>query len=112
MPGTPSVILWKEIHEISDKVCKNYGLKYNAILPETRKLVRYYGECLPTPKGMNINIRIHQLKNPNKPLAKSTILRTLAHELAHLKYWDHGSDHTAFSKEILNYIREELNYTV
>lgn len=102
----PTVILWKRVHEIADKVSKHFGLKYNTIIPETRKLTRCYGECKPTPKGTNIYIRVHQLKNPRRPLATSTILGTLAHELAHLKYWDHGSAHREFTREILEYIKE------
>lgn len=106
-----SVILWKELHEIADKVCKHFGLKYNALLPETRKQVRFYGECVQTSKGKNIYIRIHQLGKPKRPLASSTILNTLAHELAHLKYWEHGQKHRDFEGEILDFIRE-LGYGV
>jgi predicted metal-dependent hydrolase len=102
----PTVIFWKEVHEVADKVSKHFGLKYNTIVPETRKLARCYGECRSTPKGMNIFVRVHQLKNPRRPLAASTILRTLAHEMAHLKHWGHGPAHRAFTREIVEYIKE------
>jgi len=116
---TSSVLLWKNVVEISHEVCKKYGLKYGRLLPETRKLARHYGECRPCERCYNSNaiderncndkilsIRIHQLKNPQKALATSTILRTLAHELAHLREWNHGASHRAFVVEIVNYMRE------
>lgn len=119
-----SVVLWKDIHEISNKVCRDYGLSYGKIIPETRKLARHFGECRPCEKCCNAShvderncnekilyIRTHHLHNPRKPLATSTILRTLAHELAHLRWWDHGKDHRAFEEELIEHIRE-LGYNV
>jgi len=119
-----SILLWKDIYEIADKVCKNYGLTYSKILPETRKLAKSYGECRACKKcvkaehieNKNCNekilfIRIHQLNNTKKPLATSTILRTLVHELAHLGVWEHGKAHRKFEKEITNFIRN-LGYRI
>lgn len=124
MPAENSVILWKDLHEIANKVCKYYGLSYSKIIPETRKLAKHYGECRACDKCINaehINngncnektlfIRVHQLNKVRIPLATSTILRTLAHELAHLREWDHGKAHTAFKDEIVEYIKE-LGYHV
>jgi hypothetical protein len=118
MAARNSIVLWKEIQEIADKVCKHYGLTYGKILPETRKLVRLYGECQPCDKcsrAEHINykncsekvlyIRIHQLNRPRKALSTSTILRTLAHELAHLRYWNHTKEHKGFEKEIVDFMR-------
>lgn len=119
-----SIVLWKDIHEIAQKVCKYYGLKYGKIVPETRKLAQHYGECRPCDKCQKaghiderncsekiLSIRIHQLNRPRVALATSTILRTLAHELAHLRVWDHGKAHTAFEEEIVEYM-QELGYKV
>lgn len=119
-----SVVLWKDIHEISNKLCKYYGLSYSKILPETRKQARHFGECRPCEKcckashvdERNCNekilyIRTHHLNKPRKPLATSTILRTLAHELAHLRCWDHGKDHREFEEELVAHMRE-LGYRI
>lgn len=124
MPTTNSIILWKDIHEISDKVCEYFNLSYGKILPETRMKVRHYGECSPCDKCFDaehidetncnekiLYIRLHQLNKPRLPLASSTILRTLAHELAHLREWKHGPKHESFEIEIIKYIRE-LGYEV
>ena len=119
-----SILLWKNTYEIADKVCKHYGLSYGKIVPETRKLARHYGECRPCPKCIKaehidyrncnekvLSIRIHQLNHSKRALASSTILRTLAHELAHLREWEHGREHRAFEKEIITFIRD-LGYEI
>jgi len=119
MAKKSSIVLWKDIHEIAQIVCKYYGLSYSRIVPETRKLAKHYGECRPCEKCINaehidetncsdkiLSIRIHQLNKPRVALATSTILRTLAHELAHLREWDHGKAHRAFEEEIVDYMKE------
>jgi hypothetical protein len=119
-----TVVLWKDIHEVSQKVAKYYGLTYSKIVPETRPRAKHYGECRPCDKCCNaghinevncrdkiLSIRVHQLNKPTRPLATSTILRTLAHELAHLRQWGHGKAHRAFEDEIVAYMKE-LGYDV
>ena len=119
-----TVVLWKDIYEVSDKVAKHYGLTYSKIIPETRMQTRHYGECVPCDKCHNaehidelncnekiLSIRVHQLNKPRVALATSTILRTLAHELAHLREWVHGKQHREFEKEIVEYMKE-LGYDV
>ncbi len=119
-----SIVLWKDIHEIAQKVCKHYGFTYGQIVPETRKQTKHYGECRPCDKCMNAShidevncnekilyIRIHQLNKPRVALATSTILRTLAHELAHLQEWKHGAGHRTFEDEIVELIKELGYYT-
>ena len=114
-----SIVLWKDIHEIAQKVCKHYSLSYGTIVPETRKQTKHYGECSPCDKCMNaahidevnckekiLHIRVHQLNRPRVALATSTVLQTLAHELAHLREWKHGPAHRGFEDEIMEFIRE------
>lgn len=114
-----SIVLWKDIHEIAQKVCTHYKLSYGRILPETRKQTRHYGECRPCDKCTNaehideincrekiLYIRIHQLNKPRVALASATIFQTLAHELGHLREWKHGPAHRAFEREIMEFIKE------
>lgn len=118
MTQIASVVLWRDIHYIADRVCKEFGLSYGKLVPCTSKLSRCYGSIYACDKCRNaahinevncnekvVNIRTHQLKNKNKPLSTSTILRTLAHELAHLQEWTHGPAHKRVEKEILKFIR-------
>ena len=119
-----TIVLWKDVHEIADKICAYFGLSYSKIMPETKKLAKYYGVCWPCKKCIDaehiderncsekiIYIRLHILNKPNRPLARRTILRTLAHELAHLREWDHGVSFDAFEYDVLDYMRH-LGYEV
>jgi hypothetical protein len=124
MPNHSSIVLWRDLFQIADKVCAQFNFTYGKIVPETRKLARCYGEtraCNKCRKANHINelncrekvlyIRIHCLHKPNKSLAPSTILRTLAHELAHLREWYHGPAHRRLEREILDFIKE-IGYEV
>ncbi len=124
MTPDSTVVLWRELHEISNKVCTHFGWSYGKILPETRMRARMFGECEPCDKCHNtehvdevncnekiLHIRVHQLSNPRKALAARTIIRTLAHELAHLGVWNHGPAHRQLEQEVRNYIHE-LGYEI
>ena len=119
-----TILLWKDMHEVADKVCAYFGLSYGRIMPETKKLAKYYGACWPCKKCIDaehideincsekiIYIRIHVLNKPSKPLARKTILQTLAHELAHLREWNHGPQFDEFEFEISEHMRK-LGYEV
>lgn len=118
------ILLWKDMHEVTDKVCSHFGLTYGKLLPQTDQRAQYYGICWPCKKCIDaehidakncnekiIYIRIHQLNKPRVALARKTILRTLAHEIAHLGEWVHGSEFDEFEFEILEYMRY-LGYEV
>lgn len=119
-----SIILWKDMHEIADKVCANFGMSYGKIMPETKKLAQYYGACWPCAKCIkakhireeNCNekilyLRLHQLNKPRIALSSKTILQTLAHELTHLGQWEHGRSFDEFEFEVLEFIKE-MGYKV
>jgi len=119
-----TILLWKDMHEVADKVSAHFGLTYGKIMPETKKLAKYYGACWPCKKCIDaqhideincsekiIYIRIHVLNKPTKSLARKTILQTLAHELAHLQEWNHGTSFDDFEYDILDYMRH-LGYEV
>lgn len=119
-----SILLWKDMHEMADKVCAHFGLTYSKIVPSTKKLAKYYGACWPCKKCIDaehinaancsekiIYIRLHQLNKPRVALARKTILYTLAHELAHLGEWNHGRTFDEFEKEVSKFMRE-LGYEI
>jgi hypothetical protein len=115
-----SIILWRDIYRIADEVCSYFGLSYGKILPGPKgKGAWSYGECWPCDKCINaqhitdencnekiIYLRLHQINRPRIPLASKTILRTLAHELAHLREWKHGPHHVEFEAEIIEFMKD------
>lgn len=119
-----TILLWRDIIEVSNKVCRKFDLTYGKIEPCTSRRYHDFGEAAACDRCYNsehiniahckekiIKIRIHQLNRPNAPLKTSTILHTLAHELAHLRQWEHGKAHRAFTKEIIQFM-QELGYDV
>lgn len=128
-----SIVLWKRVIEITESVCKKFGLQYGKIVPETRKRVTNKGECFvcdpcfnryrkldvkkSTPKLAKckhkiVHIRVHHIHKPNKPLTWKRILGILSHELAHLHPdgWEHGKNHNQLTKDILNFLKTEGHY--
>jgi len=61
------------------------------------------------PKGKFINdktgIKCRRLA-VGKDRSLNEIKETLAHEIAHLKFWDHGAQHKSYTNHILNKIEE------
>lgn len=120
----PTIVLWRDLIDVANKVCRFYNLTYGQILPYTSKRVRDYGEASPCDRCYNsskineenctekvIKIRLHQVNRTNRPLQEATVWHTLAHELAHLRHWPHGRSHRAFTKEVVDYIAS-LGYDV
>lgn len=95
------------LESLAKKVSKSFGLCYKRLeeYPNTHK---DFGEC--NHIGV-IKIRLYR-RGTKIPLATKTVLDSLAHELAHLKVWDHGKAHNKLTKEILEellFIYEETN---
>mgnify|MGYP005852299179 CR=1 FL=1 len=124
MNKTNTVVLWKDIHQIAEAVCKRFDLTYSKIVPEINMRAKHYGQCRPCKKCCDsefinevnckekvIYLRLHQLNDARKPLSTRTILHTLAHELAHLREWNHGAKHRQFETDILDYMLD-LGYEV
>lgn len=92
-----------DIVRIAEKAIEHFGLQHKKIeeLPATHK---DFGDC--DDEGI-IRIRLYR-RGTKIPLADSTILDTIAHEIAHLdrRGWHHGRAHQKLTKEIL----EELHF--
>lgn len=118
------ITLWRDILDISEKVAKKFNLTYGKIQALTEPRAHYYGNCSACPRCVKANhidpencrekiikIRLHVLKNKKKALSQRTILRTLAHELAHCKIWNHGPEHDHLTEEIITCIKD-LGHTI
>jgi hypothetical protein len=110
--------VWHDIHVIAQKVAKRFGLKNNLRfepIPASTG-ARRDGDCTKgsysTQEGL-IRIRVHRIKKGEDgtwkkargSVKRSTILASLAHELAHLRLYEHGPEFRAFTLEIADYIR-------
>jgi hypothetical protein len=101
-----SILLWPELHRIALRVQRAFGLPAFLLEPITHPVARFYGDCDVSGKPPHrIRLRVHQL-NTKKPLARRTILGTLAHELAHLQYPNHYAEFRALRTEIRHFIDE------
>ncbi len=72
---------WRDLQRLADYACRRFRLKKVSIKPITHPKARHMGLC--GADGV-IELRVHRLGRPNKPLKWRTLVRTLAHELAHL----------------------------
>ena len=98
-----SITLWKELDELAHKAATKFGIRKTFELrPVTHPRARHFGQC---SRGGVIMLRVHRLGNPRRPLARSTILHTLAHELAHMLKWEHGPKHQERTREILAFLK-------
>jgi hypothetical protein len=63
-----------------------------------------YASITQYKKKYNINLRLtmnYYLYNQQKDMFLSTLLETFAHELAHLRHWDHTADHFELTAKLL-----------
>jgi len=104
------VLLWRDVQHLTDLAITHFRLKsrFRALRAETSIKPRGAprDDCGGCYTDGIIEIRIHRSGRPNKPLSAGFIHRTLAHELAHLKYWRHGRKHLDLARRIKEYWRE------
>ena len=88
------------------RIAERFGLRYEAIEPESARVTRRYGSCHEDGK---IKIRLSHART-GRPLKYSSMIDTLCHELAHLKHFNHGPRFRALFEEILEWARAEGIY--
>jgi len=100
--------IWTDLHELAEKAAKKFKLPTSIIIEPMPKPRRGDGDNTRQPGATPlIRIRVHRVGRPRQALKTTTILATLAHELAHLKYWDHGKEQYHLTHEIADFFREE-----
>lgn len=90
----------------ADRICAYFGLAYRSLEPERASVKRRYGICY---SDGSIQIRLNHVKT-RRPLKYSSLISTLCHELAHLRYFDHSRQFQAFYQEILAWARRQGIY--
>ncbi|MBP6875631.1 MAG: M48 family metallopeptidase [Candidatus Eisenbacteria bacterium] len=88
------------------RIAGRFGLRYHSIEAEDARVRRRYGSC--HSNGV-IRIRLCHAKT-GRPLKYSSMIDTLCHEIAHLKYFHHGPRFRDFYEVILDWARREGIY--
>ncbi|MGH8899427.1 MAG: hypothetical protein ACRDZ4_20975 [Egibacteraceae bacterium] len=106
-----SAVLWTDLYELTVAACRRFGLVEPILEPMTRRRrCKMDGDCVRGPgRTPVVRLRLHRYHRPRQALARSTIMATLAHELAHLAAgcWNHGRAHDAMAQAIAAWLREQ-----
>ncbi len=107
MDGRAKKELMARLERDAQRICARFRLKYLVLEPERANVKRRYGVCF---SDGTIRIRLVHVTT-KKPLKYSSLVNTLCHELAHLRYFNHGPRFQAFYGQILEWARRESIYT-
>ena len=99
-------VLMESLNRDGLRIATHFGLRFRAILAERTGVVGHYGIC--HEDGL-IKIRlVHATRGT--PLKYSSLVNTLCHELAHLKYCDHKDNFRRFYAKLLQWARKQEIY--
>ena len=90
----------------ADRICAEFGLRYQAIEAERANVKSRYGICY---SDGTIKVRLNHATT-REPLKYSSLVNTLCHELAHLKHFDHSPRFQDFYQRILGWARRQGIY--
>ncbi|MBD3236030.1 MAG: DUF45 domain-containing protein [Candidatus Eisenbacteria bacterium] len=98
--------LMKRLRRDAARIAERFDLRYQSIQPESARVKRRYGSC---DGDGRIWIRLNHVRT-KKSLKYSSLVDTLCHELAHLRYFHHGPAFKAFYFYLLDWAREQGIY--
>ena len=90
----------------AEQIAGHFGLYYKSISAERANVTSRYGACF---EDGSIKIRLRHSVT-GRPLKYSSLVNTLCHELAHLRYFHHGERFKVFYQKLLAYARAERLY--
>ena len=99
--------IMKRLRQDAKQITRHFRLTFKELKAERSDAYGHYGICYDDG---TIRIRLRHATS-GKPLKYSSLINTLCHELAHLRYFDHGDDFKRLYLEILGYARERGIYT-
>ncbi len=91
----------RRLQRDADRLVDRFGLPLERLAKESNRVKRRYGSC--DSDGV-IRIRLRNLRT-GKLLKYSSMISTLCHELAHLRYMNHGVRFVALYTRILEFAR-------
>jgi len=83
------------------RIAQQFGLRYRCIEAERANVKNRYGICYDDG---TIRIRLRHVAT-GRPLKYSSLVDTLCHELAHLRYFDHSERFHVFYRQVLGWAR-------
>jgi predicted metal-dependent hydrolase len=89
--------LLRRIRRDGRRIAKQFKLRYLEITKESPRVRSRYGSC---DQDRVIRIRLNNLTNGDF-LRYANLINTLCHELAHIRYMDHGKKFKNLNNEIL-----------
>lgn len=98
--------LMAQLQRDARRIAEHFELRYRSLRAERPGVNAHYGICY---SDGSIRIRLRHATT-GRPLKYSSLVNTLCHELAHLRYFDHGPRFKAFYFEILDWARAEGIY--
>ena len=98
--------LLERLRADADRICAEFGLRYQVIEAERANVKSRYGICY---SDGTIRVRLNHATT-RQPLKYSSLVNTLCHELAHLKHFDHSPRFQAFYQRILHWARRQGIY--
>lgn len=103
-------LLWLDLAELLDRAKSRFRLPAGIRLEPVRRRythTRMDGNAHRYPP--RIQLRLHRVNRPRRAVSPSTIMATLAHEIAHFVRggWDHGPTHRKHTREVAAWIREQ-----
>jgi len=96
----------ERLRQDAQRIAERFDLKYRAIDAEDPRVKRRYGSCYQDGR---IRVRLMHART-GEPLKYSSLIDTLCHELAHLRYFHHGPAFRAFFLYLLDWAREQGIY--
>ncbi|MED5261302.1 MAG: M48 family metallopeptidase [Myxococcota bacterium] len=100
-------ILMGRLEADAERIARQFGLEYRTIAAERANVKSRFGICY---SDGTIKIRLHHAAT-GRPLKYSSLVATLCHELAHLKYFNHGKRFQRFNHQLLEWCRRERIYS-
>ena len=98
--------LIERLNRDGKRIAGHFGLRYQSITAERANVTSRYGSCC---EEGTIKVRLcHAVTG--KPLKYSSLVNTLCHELAHLRFFNHGDRFKLFYQQILEWARAERIY--
>jgi len=87
----------------AERIAGRFDLEYRSIDAEDSRVKRRYGSC---ERGGRVRIRLTHART-GEPLKYSSLIDTLCHELAHLRYFHHGPAFHALYAYLLDRDQEQ-----